>query len=508
MRQRLAVYLAGFALLAVPAFAPAQVVQERIDLGVIEQIREEGFERSEIMELGGYLTDVIGPRLSGSPAMKRANEWTAEQLRSWGLTNVKVEPWGEFGRGWERVRYSGRILTPFVQPLNAQPVAWTGSTPGAIEADVVALAIDDVADLDRFRGKLRGKIVLPQAPGDFPPEFEPAPRRRSLESLLDDQPVAGASEQNRAERDAMMERYRRMMELNRAVNEFLADEGAAVILRPSARAYGVLRGGGSAAGRVPGSPEPTPELIVSAEQYGQMWRNIQRGIPVRAEIHVENRFFDDDYNDYNTLGDIRGSDLADEYVMIGAHLDSWHYGTGATDNASGSIVMMEAMRILKAIGVQPRRTIRIALWGGEEQGLHGSRQWVAQNEELWSKISAYLNVDNGTGAIRGIFAQSNPDVIPVFEQLLAPFRDLGVVTVDPGNTGGTDHLSFDRVGIPGFQFVQDPIEYSIRTHHTDADTFERLVEDDLKRNAVIVAALAYHLAMRDEMLPRKPVTTE
>lgn len=306
----------------------------------------------------------------------------------------------------------------------------------------------------------------------------------------------------------MMERYRRMMELNRAVNEFLADEGAAVILRPSARAYGVLRGGGSAAGRVPGSPEPTPELIVSAEQYGQMWRNIQRGIPVRAEIHVENRFFDDDYNDYNTLGDIRGSDLADEYVMIGAHLDSWHYGTGATDNASGSIVMMEAMRILKAIGVQPRRTIRIALWGGEEQGLHGSRQWVAQNEELWSKISAYLNVDNGTGAIRGIFAQSNPDVIPVFEQLLAPFRDLGVVTVDPGNTGGTDHLSFDRVGIPGFQFVQDPIEYSIRTHHTDADTFERLVEDDLKRNAVIVAALAYHLAMRDEMLPRKPVTTE
>lgn len=508
MRARLAVTLAGLALLAFPAFASAQVVQERIDLDVIEQIRDEGFERSQIMELGGYLTDVIGPRLSGSPAMMRANEWTAEQLRSWDLTNVKVEPWGEFGRGWERVRYSGRILEPFVQPLNAQPVAWTGSTPGLVTAEVVALVAEDVSDLDRYRGTLNGAIVLVQAPDEFPPEFEPAPRRRSLESLLGEQPVAGASEQNAEQRAAAMEAFRQRADLNSAVSEMLADEGAAIVLRPSARAYGVLRGGGSREGRVPGSAEPTPELIVSAEQYGQMWRNAQRGIPVRAEIEVENRFHDDDYNDYNTLGDIAGSDLADEYVMIGAHLDSWHYATGATDNASGSVVMMEAMRILRALDVQPRRTIRIALWGGEEQGLFGSRLWVENNEELWSQISAYLNVDNGTGAIRGIFAQSNPDVIPVFEQLLAPFRQFGVVTVNPGDTGGTDHLNFDRAGVPGFQFVQDPIEYSIRTHHTDVDTFERLVEDDLRHNAVIVAALAYHLAMRDEMLPRKPVSVD
>lgn len=505
MLKQMAV-LAGLALLVAPGLAPAQMVQEQIDLDVIEQIRAEGFERSRIMELGGYLTDVIGPRLSGSPAMMRANEWTAEQLRSWGATNVKVEPWGEFGRGWEQVRYSGRMLTPFVQPLRAIPVGWTGSTPGTVEADVVALIADDVTDLDRYRGTLSGKIVLPQAPGDFPPEFDPAPRRRSLESLLGGSPVAGAAEQNRgdpAAAQAAMEAARRRAEVNRAINELLADESPAVILRPSGRAYGVIRGGGSGAGRVPGSDEPTPELMVAAEQYGIMWRNAQRGIPVRAEILVENRFFDDDYNDYNTLGDIQGTDLADEYVMLGAHLDSWHYGTGATDNASGSIVMMEAMRILKAIGVQPRRTIRIALWGGEEQGLHGSRQWVEQNEDLWPKISAYVNVDNGTGAIRGIFAQSNPHVVPIFEQLLAPFRNDGVVTVNPGNTSGTDHLSFDRAGVPGFQFVQDPIEYSIRTHHTDVDTFERLVEDDLMHNAVVVAALVYHLAMRDEMLPRK-----
>lgn len=505
MRLRLAAALASLAMLALPASASAQVVQERIDLDVIERIREEGFDRSQIMELGGYMTDVIGPRLSGSPAMKRANDWTADQLRAWSLTNVKVEPWGEFGRGWERVRYSGRIVEPFVQPLNAQPVAWTGSTSGTVTANVVAVAANDVADLARYRGRLKGAIVLAQAPGDFPPEFEPVPRRIPLETLLGEQPLAGASEQNAAAREAAMAEFRRRAEVNNALNAMLAEEGAAVILRPSARAYGVVRGGGSRDGRVPGSAEPTPELIVSGEQYGQLWRNVQRGIPVRAEIAVENRFFDDDYNDYNTLGDITGSDLADQYVMLGAHLDSWHYGTGATDNASGSVVMMEAVRILKALDLKPRRTIRIALWGGEEQGLLGSRGWVENNEQLWPKVSAYLNVDNGTGAIRGIFAQSNPDVVAIFEQLLAPFRDAGVVTVNPGNTGGTDHLSFDRNGIPGFQFVQDPIEYSIRTHHTDADTFERLVEDDLKHNAVVVAALIYHLAMRDEMLPRKPV---
>jgi carboxypeptidase Q len=244
-------------------------------------------------------------------------------------------------------------------------------------------------------------------------------------------------------------------------------------------------------------------VVVSIEQYNEMYRNLERGVPVELELDVRTRFFDDDLQGYNTLADLPGSDLADQYVMIGAHLDSWHYGTGATDNAAGSVVMMEAMRILKSLGLQPRRTIRIALWSGEEQGLLGSRAWVEANEDLHPQISAYLNVDNGTGRIRGIWTQSNPAVAPIFEQILWPFKDLGVVTVKNGNTGGTDHLAFDAAGIPGFNFIQDPIEYGIRTHHTRSDTYERLVLEDLEQAAVIVAWTAYHLAMRDEMMPRK-----
>ncbi len=244
------------------------------------------------------------------------------------------------------------------------------------------------------------------------------------------------------------------------------------------------------------------------EQFGQIYRNVERGVPVTLEMDVKNEFFEDDLKAYNTLADLPGTDLADEYVMIGAHLDSWHAGTGATDNAAGTVVMMEAMRILKTLGLKPRRTIRIALWSGEEQGLLGSRAWLEKHEELWPKISAYLNVDNGTGRIRGIWSQGNDAAVPVFEAIFWPLKDLGVVAVRRGDTGGTDHLSFDRVGVPGFNFIQDPIEYFTRTHHTFADRYERLVIDDLKQAAVVVAATAYHLAMRDEMMPRKPKKKE
>ena len=234
-----------------------------------------------------------------------------------------------------------------------------------------------------------------------------------------------------------------------------------------------------------------------------IYRNTQADVPVYMEIMMRNRFYEDDLQAYNTLADIPGSDLADEYIMLGAHLDSWHMGGGATDNAAGTVVMMEAMRILKTLGVQPRRTIRIALWSGEEQGLLGSRGWVANNPDLHDQISAYVNVDNGTGRVRGIWNQSNPAATPVFEQILWPFRDLGVVAVRDGHTGGTDHLAFDRVGIPGFNFIQDPIEYGINTHHTELDTFDHLVLEDLKQAAVVVASTVYHLANRDEMMPRK-----
>jgi carboxypeptidase Q len=305
----------------------------------------------------------------------------------------------------------------------------------------------------------------------------------------------------------MIQRWRQQRAMRDTIAAFIQDEGAAGILSPSSRTYGILRVWGGS-GRDPENDIPAPELVVAHEQYGQIYRNLERGIAVQLEIEVVNEFYEDDLQAYNTMGDIPGSDLADQYVMLGGHLDSWYPGTGATDNVAGCVVMMEALRILKALDLEPRRTIRIALWSGEEQGLLGSRYWLQSHEDLWPKISAYVNVDNGTGRIRGVWDQMNEAAIPVFEQTLWPFRDLGVVAVRHGNTGGTDHLSFDRVGIPGFNFIQDPIEYSTRTHHTFADRYERLVIDDLKQAAVVVAATVYHLAMRDEMMPRKPSEQE
>jgi carboxypeptidase Q len=494
--------LASPSLAAQTATAP-QLVADDVDLSVIDRIEAEGLERSQVPELASYLTDVIGPRLTGSPGMTRANEWTAQMFREWGLSNVRIEPWGEFGRGWEVVSYSGRILTPFVQPLNAYPVAWTGSTPGKITGQALVVKADSVEDLASYEGKLAGAIVLVSNPPEVEPEWEPSDRRRSLEELLAPAEEAEQPRMDPAEREKRIAEWRKRRAVRMAIDSAMTAEGVAAMIVPSSRQYGILRGGGNSAGRDGSKPDPKPTVVVSIEQYNEMYRNLERGVPVELELDVRTRFFDDDLQGYNTLADLPGSDLADQYVMIGAHLDSWHYGTGATDNAAGSVVMMEAMRILKSLGLQPRRTIRIALWSGEEQGLLGSRAWVEANEDLHPQISAYLNVDNGTGRIRGIWTQSNPAVAPIFEQILWPFKDLGVVTVKNGNTGGTDHLAFDAAGIPGFNFIQDPIEYGIRTHHTRSDTYERLVLEDLEQAAVIVAWTAYHLAMRDEMMPRK-----
>ncbi len=509
MVRSLRILTGALAVLVVPAAGIAQVAQEAVDLDVIQQIREEGLERSQLPAMARHLTEVIGPRLTGSPQMTQANEWTAEQFRAWGLENVVVEPWGEFGRGWERASYSGMILTPFVQPLDAQPVAWTGSTDGTVRGQAVIVKADSVEDLEQYRGTLRGAIVLAQGPPDVEPEWEAQPRRTPLDELLAVPDPAEAEErarqaQERQRRYAeMREQWMRMREVRQQMAEMLRAEGVAVILQPSSRNFSVVRGGGNSAGREAGGPDPIPELVVSRERYNQIYRNVEAGIPVTLEITVENTFYDDDLQAYNTLADLPGSDKADEYVMLGAHLDSWHFGGGAADNAAGSVVMMEAMRILKTLGVQPRRTIRIALWSGEEQGLLGSRNWVQNHPELHDRISAYVNVDNGTGKIRGVWDQMNEEAIPVFEQILWPFRDVGVVAVKHGNTGGTDHLAFDGAGIPGFNFIQDPIEYGIRSHHTDVDTYDNLVLEDLQQAAVVVAATVYHLAMREEMMPRK-----
>lgn len=489
-------------LLGSPLSATAQVAQEAVDLNVIQRIREEGLQRSRIPELAHHLIEVIGPRLTGSPGMKKANEWTAEEFRSWGLTDVAVEPWGEFGRGWAFEDFKGRILTPYEEPLMGIPSAWTGSTDGLQVGRAVIIGAESLDDLAEYQGKLDGTVLLMDNPRDVTPEFEHVNRRTPLEDLLEPSEQQARPTMTPEERRARIERFRAQRAVQTAINMAATTEGAIAMLRISGANDGVIRGGGNGS-REAGAPEGLPQIVVSREQYNRIFRTVQSGEPVTIELMVKNRFYDDDLQQYNTLAEIPGTDLADEYIMIGGHLDSWHYGGGATDNAAGSIVMMEAMRILKTLGLEPRRTVRIALWSGEEQGLLGSRAWVENHPEMHDRISAYLNVDNGTGRIRGIWDQSNEKAIPVFEQILWPFRDLGVVAVRHGNTGGTDHLAFDAAGIPGFNFIQDPIEYSLNTHHTNLDTYDHLQIEDLKQAAVVVASTVYALAMRDDMMPRK-----
>ncbi len=492
--------LVAAAILTLSAPLQAQVAQEKVDLTIVRKIRDEGLSRSQIPALAHYLTDVIGPRLTGSRAMKQADEWTASRLREWGLTNVMVEPWGEFGRGWERVACTARVVEPFVQPLNVQPVPWSGSTRGTVTGPVLVLKADSAPDLAQYRGRLKGAIVLLRPAPQPEPEWRAPATRLDADSLL-------APARPRGPRPDRPADFARIMQQRRALaaaldSAFLA-EGVVAVIAPSMRPYGILSVDGSAAARDPRRPIPVPSLVLDQEQYGVLWRDATGGTPVRVELNVQSRFDAADLQAYNTRGDIAGSDLADQLVMVGGHLDSWTGGTGATDNAAGSVVMMEAMRILRALDLHPRRTIRIALWSAEEQGLLGSRGWVAKHPELLPKVSAYLNVDNGAGKIRGIWDQSNEKAIPVFEQILWPFRDLGVVAVRHGDTGGTDHLAFDAAGVPGFNFIQDPLDYMTRTHHTNVDSYERLPMDDLKQAAAVVAATVWELANRDEMMPRK-----
>ena len=500
-----AIGMAGcvLALSALPA--SSQTVMERVDLSAVQKIRDEGLNRSKLDDLASYLTDVIGARLTNSPGSRKANEWAAETLRSWGLANVKVEPWDTtFGRGWEIVSYSGRILEPWTKPLDAYPQAWSGSTKGTITCPVVVFEVRDSADLAKYTGKLKGACVLRGAPAVIGPEFEPRDRRIALEDLLEP-PEPPAQGGRQGGQGGGQSNFARQAALNAAAARLLRTEQPAAVLQSSGWTYGIIRNGGHFDGRAARDSvyNPVPNLLVAHEQYGTLYRVARRGLPARVELNLQTRFLDDTRTPANVVGEIRGTDKADEVVMLGAHFDSWHSGTGATDNGAGSGVMMEAIRILKTLGMPMRRTVRIGLWTGEEQGLIGSSRYLRIHKDELPKISAYVNLDNGTGKIRGIWSQSNSAVVPIFEQILSPFRDLGVLAVRDGNTGGTDHQSFDRVGVPGFNFIQDPIEYSIRTHHSNVDTYERLVIEDLKQAATVVAWTVYHIANRDEMMPRK-----
>jgi carboxypeptidase Q len=498
-----------------------------VDLGVVTQIRQEGFHNSQVMQTASSIIDGIGERLTGSPNVKRANEWTRDQFTRWGLQNAHLEAY-HFGRGWQNEFTSVRMVAPDFMELIAYPKAWTESTGGVIKGQAFRVMAKRPEDLEKYKGQLAGKIVIF---GDMPevkPQSEAALSRYDEKKLSDVSHYEIPSEKPRFNPEEIKQR----IALRKAVDQFLRQEKAAAIIDASHGDGGTVFVQ-SAGSYKEGEPEPVPSLSMAVEHFGRISRLLEHGATVELELDVRNKFYDTDASAWDTVAEIPGTDKKDELVMVGAHLDSWHSGTGATDNAAGCAVTMEAVRILQALGVKPRRTIRIGLWTGEEQGLLGSRAYVAEHfgarpestdpaeKDLPSflrkqgtpltlkpeqkKVSAYFNIDNGTGKVRGIYLQENAAVAPLFTAWLAPFHDLGADTIAYRNTGGTDHLSFDAVGIPGFQFIQDPIEYETRTHHSNMDVYERLQRDDLMQASVVLASFLYDAAMRDDMLPRKPL---
>ena len=510
------------ALLVTAAATPLAPLgaQESVDLQAIEQIKAEGFERSQVMELMSWLTDVYGPRLTGSSLSKQAGDWAIGQLEAWGLEGVEYEWWGPFGRGWVNERTFAQVTAPVPFPVIAYPPAWADGTDGPVDTEVVLVpsSIRTAADFAPFRGTLSGKVVVSAEPAELGALFD-APAHRLTEDELNARanpyplPSAGGGFVRRAPAQDAPSSGSPLVDLAQC----FADEGVAAVLRPgggnSNGGNVFVSGGGS---READAARATPALTLAPEHYGRIYRILEKGVPVEMQLDVQNRFETDELNSFNIVGELRGTDLADEVVMLGAHFDSWQAGTGATDNAAGSAVMMEAMRILKATGLPLRRTVRIGLWTGEEQGLLGSRAYVADHfgdratMELLpahETFSAYYNVDNGTGAIRGIYAQSNPEVGSIFSEWMRALTSdsISVGHIAPGNTGGTDHLAFDAVGLPGFQFIQDPVEYGTRTHHSSQDVYERVQDVDMKHNAVVVAAFVYLTANRDGLIPRKPL---
>jgi len=584
------------------SLAASASAEERVDEDVIKQIKDEGLNRSQAMATISYLTDVCGPRLTASPAARKAADWAKGRLTDWKLENAHLETWGPFGRGWSVERMNFNMVTPDYAALIAFPKAWSPSTQKKVRGAPIYLDAKDEKDLDKYRGKLNKAIVLISPPREVKPLFDAPAQRQSDTALLGlangesrslrSEPKGPATEAPTptaanagAAAPAAKSETRTSGFLQAAKWRLVHEEGAAMVIEPGRGDGGtvfvtganmpskgpagpdalpIAGGDGPSKNRPrpwsPDAPPMIPQAVMAVEHYNRLIRMLEFGAPVELEVDLVTQYHTDDLNSFNIIAEIPGSDLKDEVVMLGAHFDSWHTGSGATDNAIGCGVAMEAVRILQAIGVKPRRTIRIALWTGEEQGLLGSRAYVTEHfgrslsvseraaaaekqaaeakpaaeqdadsksaadskekdkekdngpryelKPEHARLSAYFNLDNGGGKIRGVYLQKNEAIRPIFRDWLAPFADLGASTISLGNTGGTDHLSFDGVGLPGFQFIQDQLEYSSRTHHSSMDNFDRLVADDVKQSSVIMAAFVYNAAMRDEKLPRKPLSGE
>ncbi len=523
-----------------PSYDQPQPQVETLDLNMYQRIRVEGLNHSHAMEYASALFDDIGPRLTGSQNLKHANEWTRDQFTAMGCSNAHLEDWGEFGMGWQQLNTWVRMTSPDMAVFIAQAGPWSPATNGAVTGSAVWIDVSDEKDFDKYKGKLAGKIVLYGAMREVPPVEKP------LWTRYDDKELKELTEWPKPrDRGDFMQQFMKRLALRRAVGKFLADEHALAVITPSRDG----QNGGGSGGTIfddssvgfgweaykRESANPLPVVVMAIENYGRVYRLLKANVPVTMEMNVDTKFTGDHEHGFDTIAEIPGTDpkLKDEVVMVGGHLDSWASGTGATDNGAGTVVAMEVMRILNTLQVKPRRTIRVALWTGEEQGEYGSYGYVHQHfgqvplstapDQLklpewirkpsgpvqlkpeWQKISGYFNLDNGSGKIRGVYLQENAAMAPIFAQWIEPLKDLGVTTITLRNTGGTDHEAFDAVGIPGFQFIQDPLDYSSRTHHSNMDVYEELSPGDLAQAAVVEATFVYNTAMRDQMLPRKPL---
>jgi carboxypeptidase Q len=528
----------------VPSYYGPQPAVESLDLAMYQRIREEGFQHGKVMDFAEALNDGIGPRLTGSPNMAKANAWTRDTLTAIGLSNAHLEDWGEFGMGWAQVNTWARMASPDTEPLWLQAAPWSPATKGPVTGEIVYVPLTDAKELDELKGKLAGKIVLLGATRPTPDITKPLFTRYTDEELKEMQSYeAGGSFSFSS--PAFKTRYAEYMQraaLRKQALAMMASEGVLAIITPS-RDGGdgggtgiIFDDNGANLGRDAQKAESAvkiPNAVMMIEHYNRLARMVEHHVPVTVEVNIDTKFTGEHEHGFDTVAEIPGTDpeVKDQVVMVGGHLDSWISGTGATDNGAGSVVAMEAVRILKALDLHPRRTIRIALWSGEEEGLFGSQGYVLKHfgtfappatpdpaglpsfmghhgafkpTAEWEKLDAYYNLDNGTGKVRGVYTQGNFAIAPIFAQWIAPLADLGVSTITNRNTGGTDHLSFDGLGLPGFQYIQDPMDYETRTHHSDMDTVDRLHPADLEQAAVVEAIFLWNTSQRDAMMPRKP----
>jgi carboxypeptidase Q len=549
-------------LVAVTTAFPLGAASEKIDYEAINKIKQQGMnpQNSQVMEVSSWLTDVYGPRLTGSPNVKKAGDWAVAKMKEWGLQNVSLEPWTDrngFDRGWETEKFYMAAVSPQTFPIPGTPTGWSPGTNGLVRGEVALVTETTPEDLQKYAGKLRGKWILGQTAPDVAAYWTAPASRETAEGLermelgTNPAPEFGVPNPNAGGRGQGGGRGGfGQGAFNR--NDWFRSEGVAGILSTAPRGHGIYTIGGN---RTTDPAIAVPQISIPAEQYGRLARMVAKNLPVTIEADIKNTYTPNPPM-FNVVGEIPGTDRADEIVMLGAHFDSWHASTGATDNAAGSAAMMEAMRILKQSGVKLRRTVRIGLWTGEEEGLIGSREFVKAHfgscndpapapgqrgaapaapaaqpgqptapaaaapqrggggrggcqtgytfKPEYAKFAGYFNIDNGTGAIRGVYLQQNDAVAPIFREWIEPFRSIGMTSLTIRNTGGTDHQSFDALGLPGFQFIQDAVEYDTMTHHTNLDSYERLQPGDMMKNATIAASFAYLAANRDEKLPRKP----